>query len=196
MSCNNCSVDLITAFSIFSNRDKSLEFLMNHDSIKSEVKCKSCNNFCALNIDNMRWECRKQITYMENRKRKVKRCRFKQSIRTNSWFSNAHLSPETSCQFVAEYLLLNPPHQSFIMNDMQISSKIYCDWATFTREVLEYWALKNSAPMIGGRNKIVEIDEAKFGRRKYHKGRIIDGQWLLGGFERESKTFFIEAVPD
>ncbi|XP_034951907.1 uncharacterized protein [Chelonus insularis] len=82
------------------------------------------------------------------------------------------------------------------MRDMQLSSSTYCDWSSFIREVLEYWALKNSAAKIGGRNKVVEIDKAKFGRRKYHKGRIIDGQWLFGGFERESKTFFIEAVPN
>lgn len=41
---------------------------------------------------------------------------------------------------------------------------------------------------IGGNNIIVEIDEAKFGRRKYHRGRLITGQWLFGGIERGTKS--------
>ena len=34
---------------------------------------------------------------------------------------------------------------------------------------------------IGGPGKEVEIDEAKFGRRKHHKGRLMKGQWITGG---------------
>lgn len=49
---------------------------------------------------------------------------------------------------------------------------------------------------IGGIDKIVEIDEAKVGRRKYHKGRLITGQWVFGGIERESKKIFIIPVED
>ena len=29
--------------------------------------------------------------------------------------------------------------------------------------------------------KIVEIEESKFGKRKYSVGRIIEGQWVFGG---------------
>lgn len=47
---------------------------------------------------------------------------------------------------------------------------------------------------IGGKNKIVEIDETKIGRRKYHKGRLITGQWIFGDIERETKKFFIVPV--
>ncbi|KAI5704940.1 hypothetical protein M8J75_010298 [Diaphorina citri] len=48
---------------------------------------------------------------------------------------------------------------------------------------------------IGGPGKVVEIDEAKFGRRKYNRGRIIDGKWLFGGIERtEEKKIFLVPV--
>lgn len=49
--------------------------------------------------------------------------------------------------------------------------------------------------MIGGKGKVVEIDEAKFGKRKYHRGRLIEGQWIFGGFERQSKKTFYIPVP-
>lgn len=37
---------------------------------------------------------------------------------------------------------------------------------------------------IGGENVIVEIDESLFGKRKNHKGRIVEGVWVLGLVER------------
>ena len=47
----------------------------------------------------------------------------------------------------------------------------------------------------GGSGKIIEVDEAKFGKRKFNVGRMIKGQWVFGGFERESKKFFLVPVP-
>ncbi|KCZ78735.1 hypothetical protein H311_00226 [Anncaliia algerae PRA109] len=38
--------------------------------------------------------------------------------------------------------------------------------------------------MIGGPGIIVEIDESKFGRRKYHRGHKVEGVWVLGMVER------------
>ena len=37
------------------------------------------------------------------------------------------------------------------------------------------------------------MDESKFGRRKFHKGRMIDGTWIFGGVEVQDRTkcFFI-----
>jgi transposase-like protein len=46
--------------------------------------------------------------------------------------------------------------------------------------------------VLGGEGIIVEIDEAKFGKRKYNRGRLIEGQWCFGGLERGTKkTFFV-----
>lgn len=48
--------------------------------------------------------------------------------------------------------------------------------------------------MIGGEGKIVEIDESKFGRRKYNRGHHIEGQWVFGGVERGSGESFLVPV--
>ncbi|CAB9531487.1 Inherit from opiNOG: protein Hydra magnipapillata [Seminavis robusta] len=50
---------------------------------------------------------------------------------------------------------------------------------------------------IGGPGIEVEIDESKFGKRKYHRGHRVDGVWVFGGVERtpERKCFLV-AVPD
>ena len=41
-----------------------------------------------------------------------------------------------------------------------------------------------SLQKIGGPGHTIEIDESKFGKRKYHRGRIVVGKWVLGGFCR------------
>ena len=58
-----------------------------------------------------------------------------------------------------------------------------------------FWAEKRSEKL-GGPGRTVEIDEAKIGRRKYNRGRLIKGQWIFGGYERDSKKIFIVPVED
>ena len=44
---------------------------------------------------------------------------------------------------------------------------------------------------IGGEGEIVEIDESKFGKRKYNVGRVIEGQWVFGGVCQNTRDFFL-----
>ncbi|KAM0686017.1 Phosphotyrosine-binding domain [Conglomerata obtusa] len=37
---------------------------------------------------------------------------------------------------------------------------------------------------IGGENIVVEIDESKFGKRKYNRGHMVVGSWVVGLVER------------
>ena len=56
----------------------------------------------------------------------------------------------------------------------------------------------------GGRNKTVEIDETKIGKRKRNKGHKVDGVWVTRGIERNQlknkvknenrKSFFIPII--
>ncbi|KAL5272332.1 hypothetical protein ACHWQZ_G000525 [Mnemiopsis leidyi] len=44
---------------------------------------------------------------------------------------------------------------------------------------------------IGGPGHIIEIDESKFGRRKYNRGRRVVGKWILGGYCRTTGECFL-----
>ena len=48
--------------------------------------------------------------------------------------------------------------------------------------------------MIGRPGIEVEIDESKFGRRKYNRGRQVDGHWVFGGIESVSGECFLVEV--
>ena len=52
----------------------------------------------------------------------------------------------------------------------------------------------DSSQKIGGEAKIVQIDESKFGKRKCHRGHHVEGQWVFGGIELESRKCFMIAV--
>jgi transposase-like protein len=68
--------------------------------------------------------------------------------------------------------------------------------ARFCRELVGQ-AIEDDGEMIGGPGMIVEIDESKFGKRKYHRGHRVEGVWVLGGVERtEERRLFVESVPD
>ncbi len=65
-------------------------------------------------------------------------------------------------------------------------------WASFCREVI-YEAMVTNKQQLGGHGVEVEIDESKFGRRKYYRGHYVDGQWVFGMFER--RTGRVAMVP-
>ena len=48
--------------------------------------------------------------------------------------------------------------------------------------------------MIGGPGVEVEIDESKFGRQKYNRGRMVEGHWVFGGTERITGNSFLVEV--
>lgn len=50
--------------------------------------------------------------------------------------------------------------------------------------------------MIGGHGVIVEIDESKFAKRKYNKGRRVKGSWVLGMVERTAERRMVLLVVD
>ena len=57
--------------------------------------------------------------------------------------------------------------------------------------------IQGASRKIGGYGCIVEIDESKFVKRKYHKGKPkVCEDWVLGGVCRETGQCFMVIVPN
>ena len=54
--------------------------------------------------------------------------------------------------------------------------------------------MNQQAGPIGGPGTTAKIDESKFGKTKYHRGRKIEGKWVFGGLCRETKACFLVPV--
>ena len=92
------------------------------------------------------------------------RCRRAKSIRVNSWFSRSHLSIEQILELT--YLWTEDLSQKTIMKWVDISSKsTIVDWCNFCRELCAVFMAEHSQK-IGGPGTVVEVDEAKFGKRR------------------------------
>ena len=68
------------------------------------------------------------------------------------------------------------------------------DWFSFCREVCGEILERESSP-IGGQGEVVEVDESKFGQRKYHRGRRV-GVRVFRGIDRRTRECFLIPVKD
>ena len=83
--------------------------------------------------------------------------------------------------------------EDFVIHELGISNKTIVDWYNFCREVCET-ILESDSKQIGGVGHIVEINESKFGKCKCHRGKRVDGVWVFGGIDRETKDCFFKCV--
>ena len=65
----------------------------------------------------------------------------------------------------------------------------------FCRELCEVTLFENRQ-RLGGPGKVVQTDESKIGKRKYHRGHVVEGQWVFGVIEEDSRKCFIVTVED
>lgn len=63
----------------------------------------------------------------------------------------------------------------------------------FCREICEV-TIERTSQQIGGEGIRVQIDESKVGKRKYHGGHLVEGQWVFSGIEEASRKCFVSAV--
>ena len=122
-----------------------------------------------------------------------KGCQAVSSIRDESFHAGSHIKVDEILAIT--YWWSRGVPVSVAMHEAGHSPNIIVDWYNFHRDVCAQYFIDHSI-MIGGPGKVVEIDESKFGKRKYNKGRYVEGHWVFGGIERDSKDAFMVEVPN
>ena len=83
------------------------------------------------------------------------------------------------------------------MGDSQLSRNSVAHWYEISRDACVDWAnARVNAGKMGGAGSVVEVDEAKIGHRKYNRGRLVDGTWVLGIIDVHTGDLRIEACPE
>lgn len=165
-----------------------IDWLMDEELIAKTQVCQCCGSEmkligCNDRSDGYKWECRRQIN---NKRHKVEK-----SIRAGSWFEKCNMTLEEILKFT--YWWCQDLDQAQIKHELGISSNTAVDWDMFCRETCEV-TLENQSEKLGGEGKVVQIDESKFGKRKYHRGHRVEGQWVFGGIEDGTRKSFMVAV--
>jgi len=167
-----------------------MQFLKDVGLIRSKVQCSTCDRdmtwYADPSISNgFRWRCRRTVfgvLYSAS-----------SSIRTGSWFQQNKLTFREILLVTYGIVCRETAHR--IIEEHCLSSSTVADWGMFCRETMLVF-MAGCSEKLGDPNKIVEVDESKFGRRKYHRGHPLKSQWVFGGVERESGRTFLVPVPD
>ena len=190
MSCSGCSMGIFDFANVLNDNNRLLEFLQMHHVIATERICERCRQSCRRDLARKLFRCDRRHSRVDCRRRRTSfRCNYCISMFAGTWFAGVHLPIEKVCKLNYLWLTLPCPRICLIAREVSVSLHTVIDWSSFSREVCMFW-LEQRSDMLGGVNVVVEIDEAKFGRRKYNRGRWIEGQWVFGGFERGSKRCF------
>ncbi|XP_049307702.1 uncharacterized protein LOC125777304 [Bactrocera dorsalis] len=88
--------------------------------------------------------------------------------------------------------------ENYVSVGKKLSSATISDWYSYCREAVVIFQLDHQEfkGKIGGPGKVVQIDESKFGKRKYNKGRRVEGHWVLGMIEDGSEDLRLEVCSD
>ena len=78
---------------------------------------------------------------------------------------------------------------SEIMHELKVSKRTAVEWTLFFHECC-FTKMIEDSEQIEGPGIEVEIDESKFGKRKYYRGHRVEGQWIFGGREKYNKKKF------
>jgi transposase-like protein len=117
-------------------------------------------------------------------------CRKSVSLRANSFFASHH-APSSTIMLLAYFWLNQTPVKSMVSMSGCCKQVVASFCSHFRQLVTE--ALNYDVSIIGGDGIIVEIDESKLGKRKYHRGHRVEGVWVVGGVERtpERRVFLL-----
>jgi len=138
-------------------------------------------------IDKVYFVCHKQV---KRRGKRVK-CDKRITIRKGTCLERSRLTLRDMMCYVLEWVTGSTSFRG--QREGNFSSFTARIWNAFCQDVVIDDIMRIKI-QIGGPGKTVEVDESKFGKRKYNRGHYVEGQWVFGGVERGSSRSFMVPV--
>lgn len=193
---------------MFTQRDGALQFLIDNliipnfssDGEKDQRRCQEAN-------------CTGLLSWKDKNRKTVRcsstKCPRKSQENTSSTFSpfkGTFFSGARDIPKVLKlgYCWLNQFDQNQTRSFTKASTATIAAYYEYFRQLVSSM-LEESDLEIGGKDVIVQIDESKFAKRKYHRGKRIGGgdkSWVFGGIQvtdvnnGEKKPYFSVVVED
>ena len=181
---------------VLNNFRNTFNFCCQLKLIKSKRYCQRCRRELKLSYDRREEHSTPVVFRCTNSACRKQYC----SIRDGSFFEESKLSlgqilliVNLFCGNITSYSQIQYQGQ---LAETKLSTATVADWLTYCREVCLEAIAREMPKLIGGPGLTVEIDESKFGKRKYNKGRLVEGQWVVGGICRETKDVFLAVCPE
>lgn len=77
--------------------------------------------------------------------------------------------------------------------NLHLSTHSVADWESVIQEVFDS-TLRRTSVKLGGQGRMVAIDEGMSGKRNKHSGRVMRGQWVVGGIDGTTGDTFLVPV--
>ena len=121
-------------------------------------------------------------------------CKKYKNIRTDSVLSGQKLTLKNCVQLL--FCVSIKGLAGFAISQLKgLSENAVSDWKIFIHTRIADWLVTNPCSF-GGPGVVVELDEAKSGKRKYNKGGYREGMWVLGGVDRNTGQCFLLPCPN
>lgn len=177
--------DLVRA-NVLTTEENCLQYCIDVGILRDQRYCDSCQQWMTLvkcstqkYKDGCCWRCPGGA--------------HSQSIRTDSLLAKKQISAAKFLHLLWLYCTFSSVCQAAVT--LSMDAKKVRGFFKAIRQCMASDLLSGDA-MIGGPGQIVEIDESKFGKRKYHCGRRVVGKWVLGGVTRGSGECFLVECPN
>ena len=123
-------------------------------------------------------------------------CRKRVSIFSNTFFEGSKLLVGQILEI--SYLYCIGASFSAIRQFTHSDHATVTAWSRYLRQAITYDLVHDPLhTKIGGPGVVVELDESKFGKRKYNRGHAVEGVWVVGGVERTpERRMFAVSVAD
>lgn len=162
------------------NDDEAFLLLISTGIIKASIICSNCGNISNLKKERRKYRCNKFD------------CRKEKSCFYGSFFYKSKLS--CSQILMIGYFWLAKSSHTQIMTYSGLSEHTVTEYIKYFRELVSD-SLNEADYIIGGNDVVVQIDETKLGKRKYHRGHRVEGVWILGGVELSNqRKLFLRIV--